>query len=428
MANDTQNDVALDPENSPDTLGKNGGVRRINNIPVILFLTIVASFLVIMALVAVKRGQQPEPIEGPIKKDPGGLALANAVTGDHADGGIVPPPKTPTISVPITGDDPPPLPPSAQLTPAPLGTPGLGQQPQDDRGQRLRAMRAQQFEEAVRSGSITILKRDRGQQNPTQQQQGSRSPLPSDNAYRVQQGQSSQAALLQQRQSSNFPSITVGTDRDRWHLLSQVENPRSAFEIRTGFVIPAKLITGINSDLAGQIIGQVSQNVFDTATGKQLLIPFGSKLIGIYNNEIAYGQARILFAWQRIVFPDGRAIDLGAMPGSDEAGFSGGSDQVNNHYARVFGSAFLLSMVTAGIGYSQRDTQQTSYGYQPSFSSQATSALGQQLGQVTAQVLAKNINIAPTLEIRPGFRLNVVVTKDVTLDRPYIPFDYQEGK
>ena len=132
----------------------------------------------------------------------------------------------------------------------------------------------------------------------------------------------------------------------------------------------------------------------------------------------------MLVAWQRIVFPDGKAMDIGAMPGADGTGYAGFKDQVNNHYLRLFGSALLMSAVTAGISYSQQQNQtQTPYGT-PSASSAMSEALGQQLGQVTAQLIAKNMNIAPTLEIRPGYRFNVIVTKDLTFSKPYQSFDY----
>jgi len=188
--------------------------------------------------------------------------------------------------------------------------------------------------------------------------------------------------------------------------------------------VAATLISGINSDLPGQIMAQIAQNVFDTATGKYLLLPQGSRLVGSYSSDVAYGQARVLVAWQRIVFPDGKAMDIGSMPGADGVGYAGFKDQVNNHYLRLFGSALLMSAVTAGISYSQQQNQtQTPYGT-PSASSAMSEALGQQLGQVTAQLIAKNMNIAPTLEIRPGYRFNVIVTKDMTFSKPYQSFDY----
>ncbi|MCY1448664.1 Bacterial conjugation TrbI-like protein [compost metagenome] len=128
-------------------------------------------------------------------------------------------------------------------------------------------------------------------------------------------------------------------------------------------------------------------------------------------------------AWQRIVFPDGKAMDIGSMRGSDSAGYSGLNDKVNNHYLRIFGSAFLMSGIVAGISLSQ-DRNENGDNDRTTASSAMSEALGQQLGQVTAQMIAKNLNIAPTIEIRPGYRFNVMVTKDMTFSKPYQSFDY----
>lgn len=209
---------------------------------------------------------------------------------------------------------------------------------------------------------------------------------------------------------------------NQWRLNSQPEAPRSPYELRAGFVIPALLISGINSDLPGQITAQVSQDVFDTATGKWRLIPQGSRLIGKYSSDILYGQSRVLVAWVRIIFPDGKAMDIGSMPGADSAGYAGFTDKVDNHYMRLFASAFLMSGVTAGVALSQPKT--TAANGQQSTSSALSEALGQQLGQVTGQLIAKNMSISPTLQIRPGYRFNVTVTKDMTFTKPYKAFDY----
>ena len=185
--------------------------------------------------------------------------------------------------------------------------------------------------------------------------------------------------------------------------------------------MPAILISGINSELPGQIMAQVAQSVYDTPTGKHLLIPQGARLVGSYASEVAYGQSRVLIGWQRIIFPDGKALDIGSMPGADSGGYAGFYDQVNNHYLRIFGSAVLMSGVVAGISMSQNNTN-TAGANQQRAGDVLSSSLGQQLGQVTAEMIQKNMNISPTLEIRPGYRFNVIVTKDLTFENPYRPF------
>lgn len=209
---------------------------------------------------------------------------------------------------------------------------------------------------------------------------------------------------------------------NRWELPNTLEAPKSPYMLRAGFVIPAVMISGIMSDIPGQVMAQVSQNVYDTSTGRFLLIPQGTRLVGTYASEVSYGQSRVMMAWQRLVFPDGRTLDIEAMPGASQSGYSGFNDKVDNHYLRIFGSAILLSGVIAGVSLSQDNDNRRSDNQRASDA--LSEALGQTLGQAMAEMLRKNINIAPTLQIRPGYRFNVMVTKDLTLPGVYQPFEY----
>jgi type IV secretion system protein VirB10 len=212
---------------------------------------------------------------------------------------------------------------------------------------------------------------------------------------------------------------------DRWTLNTHLEEPVTPYILRTGAVIPGLLLSAMESELPGTIIAQVSQDVYDTPTGNYLLIPQGSRLIGEYSNAIQYGQARVFVAWQRIIYPDGSALDIGAMPGNDQQGEAGFRDQVNNHFLRIFSSALLMSAITGGIAYSQSQGNNNNNEFQnPSFSSVLSQAVGQQLGQATAALLERNLSIAPTLNIRPGYRFNILVVKDLTFVRPYVVRDY----
>ena len=201
------------------------------------------------------------------------------------------------------------------------------------------------------------------------------------------------------------------------HLPVVVQEPLSPYEIREGTLIPAILVAGINSDLPGQTQALVRQNVYDSTTGRHLLIPQGSRLIGSYDNRIAWGQKRVLMAWTRLIFPDGRSLDLQGMPGADLAAVAGIRDKVNNHFVRIFGSAILLSAVTAGVQLSQ--PQESADGGAPSASQIAAASLGQEIGYTTSAITRRNTNIQPTLEIRPGYLFNVEVTADLVLPRPY---------
>lgn len=211
--------------------------------------------------------------------------------------------------------------------------------------------------------------------------------------------------------------------QDSWRL----EHTRIAgapCEIKTGTVIPGIMLTGINSDLPGKIIGQVSQNVYDTATGNMLIIPQGSRLIGVYDSRVAVGQNRVLIAWNRIIFPDGSSVDIETMPGTDQAGYAGFEDEVNNHYLRIFGSATIMSLIGGGMAYTVdsmggSSNNQTGNNNTPSLRDEMGTALAAQLGQASLQLLQQNVNIKPTLEIRPGYRFNIVLVKDLVFEAPY---------
>lgn len=447
------------PDTSPGQVSKKTGVRRVNNVPMYLLGGVLVAFVIMMMLVAADRAaQQNAPADGPAEKAGNTSMFANEIVGDMTGGIIEPanalaPPEMPTEAEPNPEVEPILIARPDDLNAPPVPPSGLDQPARNDEADRIRMAKLQMLEEAVRArtGVQTVAPRSSGsslgggapQSRDDLRQQIAAVRQQIDDARRDDPTAAYQARLAQirgmgvgesggmgggapqllQTSGGNPNSIAQfqSGEGDRWRLDSQPEAPRSPYELRAGFVVPATLISGINSDLPGQIMAQVSQNVFDTATGRHLLIPQGSRLVGSYSSDVAYGQSRVLVAWQRIVFPDGKAMDIGAMPGSDGAGYAGFKDRVNNHYFRLFASAFLMSGVTAGITLSQDND---SNGDRQRASDALSEALGQQLGQVTAQLIAKNMNIAPTIEIRPGYRFNVIVTKDMTFSKPYQAFDY----
>jgi type IV secretion system protein VirB10 len=182
-------------------------------------------------------------------------------------------------------------------------------------------------------------------------------------------------------------------------------------------VIPAVLDSAVNSELPGVLLAHVAIDIYDSPSGRHLRIPQGAWLFGEYASGVAFGQSRLMCAWQQITMPDGRTLDIGEMPGADGVGRSGFTDLVDNHYFRLFSSALLLSGVTAGVAMSQDvgtgNSQRVTAG------SAMSQALGQQLGQTTAMLLQKNMNISPTLDIRVGYRFNVIVTKNIPFSEPY---------
>ncbi len=222
------------------------------------------------------------------------------------------------------------------------------------------------------------------------------------NEYGAANGQDQKRAFL-----SQSPEVET-------YLKHTRTPPVSSMEIKAGTFIPGVMISGINSDLPGQIIGQVRENVYDTATGQYLLIPAGARLIGTYDNGVTMGQERVLIAWRRVIYPDGSSVSLDVMPGADTGGYAGFNDEVNNHYWRIFGNALLLSAFSAGIQLSQPQTNSSQSG---NLDSQQilTQELGIQLGQLVIEMARRGLNVQPTLEIRPGYRFVVMVTKDIIL-------------
>jgi type IV secretory pathway VirB10-like protein len=214
----------------------------------------------------------------------------------------------------------------------------------------------------------------------------------------------------------NALSTYDGT-KDRWTSSGRVEPPPSKYIVQTGWTIPALLLSGMESQLTGMIIGQVASDVFDSPSGRYLLIPKGSRLVGEYSNAISFGQSRIFVAWQRLVFPNGNTLDMGAMEGADGSGEAGFHDTVNNHFLTIFGSALLMSAFTAGVTISQ--PQNSAYNGNESASGALSQALGQQLGTATSQLLERNLSVPPTLKIRQGYRFNVVVVKDLIFNSEY---------
>lgn len=205
---------------------------------------------------------------------------------------------------------------------------------------------------------------------------------------------------------------------DNFYLAKGLIDPISDYEVKSGTVIPATLVSGMNSDLPGQIIGQVRQNVYDSKTGRYLLIPQGSKLIGTYDVGVTMGQQRGLVAWSRIIFPDGASMSLNNMQGTDKAGYSGFKDKVDNHYGRVFGQAALVSMFSAlgqiAVNKDSSENQSRSQDNRETLAEE----LGRQWSQTGQELIRRNLNIAPTIRVRPGYEFNVMVNKDMIL-KPY---------
>lgn len=195
---------------------------------------------------------------------------------------------------------------------------------------------------------------------------------------------------------------TVSPDR--------VVAPASPNILQAGAVISAALITGIRSDLPGQITAQVTENIYDSPTGRILLVPQGTRVVGQYDNNVQFGQSRVLLVWNRLIFPNGRSIVLERQPGADAEGYAGLQDGVDYHWWDLAKAAGLSTLLSVGaelaVDNDDRLIQAIRNGGQDT------------INDAGQQIVRRQLNVAPTLTIRPGFPVRVIVTRDLVLE-PY---------
>ena len=320
-----------------------------------------------------------------------------------------------------------------QLQPEPAAAPAAPEAPREPTAEelaaaRLRELRAQERLKAIESGSAVSFGGVGG---------GIAAPAAqSDDALRAA---ALQAALGRSLGATGGAGTGDGIEDDNGDQNIQAHKERfraaaeqkraetlsgtrrlasSAFELKAGTVIPTILLTGLNSDLPGEVIGQVSENVFDSATGTHLLIPQGARVFGRYDSRVAYGQDRALVAWDRLIYPDGSSLTLEGMGGADKAGYSGFHDKVNNHIWRLLGYGAISALFSSVFQISQKDNQGGYYG-QRSSSQVAAEEVARQFSQLGIQMAQRNLNIQPTIEIRPGYQFVVMVNKDVVFPSAY---------
>jgi type IV secretion system protein VirB10 len=251
----------------------------------------------------------------------------------------------------------------------------------------------------------------------------------------VRMNQSGAPALATPQPSPSVPAIGAGSERlldnqiERFAFLASANAPHdrflavrqddlSPYVLHAGSVIPATLLTGINADLPGTIVGQVRDDVFDSVVGRYLLIPRGTRLVGTYDSRIVQGQRRVLVAWIRLLYPDGSSLDLPGMAGTDPAGYAGFGANVDEHLNKIFTSALLLSIIGAGAQLSQPQQLGSIYA-PPSIGQTIAGAVGQQIGNTSIQLTQRELQVPPTLEVPPGYLFDVLVDRDIVLVAPY---------
>jgi type IV secretion system protein VirB10 len=400
-------------------------IRRLNRLPVIFAITIVVIFIVVIVYGISTRGLFGRAGQG-LDQSPGTPAsnFGDRLKDGVPDGII----EAPAEPVPVPLQPQPELPSTNPFQPAPTVVPEeapVVETEEDWRARLAREQEEQYLRELHRQRMLSLqadqaaldspiaVDVDRLAAAPVQETvvQGNGATMRPDLAslYAAALGSGGQQAVDPNGQAAKEDFFNQDL-QDLGYLPNQVVAPVSPYELKRGSVIPATLITGINSDLPGRIIAQVSQNVFDSATGHYLLIPQGSRLFGRYDSKVTFGQRRALVIWTDIVFPNGATLQIAGMAGTDAQGYGGFSDQVDNHYFEVFGSAILIAAIGAGIDMALPQDQNSS---ENSSTDAARRSFAETFSQVADRTIGKNMDVQPTLEIRPGYIFNVLVDQDM---------------
>jgi type IV secretory pathway VirB10-like protein len=268
--------------------------------------------------------------------------------------------------------------------------------------------RRDQESEAARISHLFASTNGREARPPAAAAQGSDRNAPSISTTNSDEGST------QNGQDRKLAFVSASVDR-RTVSPDRVTKPASPYLLQAGTVIPGALITGIRSDLPGQVTAQVIENVFDSQTGRFLLVPQGARLIGVYDSQIAFGQSRVLLVWTRLIMPNGRSIVLERQQGADVAGYSGLQDEVDNHWGELVKAAALSTLLAVGteLGAGSDTNSNDSAIIQA-----LRHGAGDSLNQTGQQVVRRSLNIQPTLTIRPGFPVRVIVNRDLVLE-PY---------
>jgi type IV secretion system protein VirB10 len=426
----------ITPKESPDTLALRAPprpVKRLNRrslaiVVVVLSATVMGGTL--WSLQSQRRTDRNAPVE-----------LHNTDRIAHADGlaqlpddySKIAPPVTVSSTPPVLG---PPLPGDlggAMLRAEPPGTdsslsgaPTLRADPAADAARAERISRQREAEEAARASLFF--------RSATQRESAASASSGSGKSTSVSESSLAQAAAgspsipdkssdrSQGAQQQNKTFIDRPSDMGTLST-HELQPPISPYQVMAGTVIPAALITGINSDLPGQVLASVTENVYDTATGQHLLIPQGSRLIGQYDSQVAFGQRRVLLVWTRLTLPDASSIALDRLPGVDASGYAGLQDGVDWHWQQLLAGAALSTLIGVGAELAAPDRSNG----QSQVIVATRQSVQDSVNQVGQELTRRSLNVQPTLTIRPGFPVRVIVNKDLVL-RPYQPLFFERSK
>ena len=330
------------------------------------------------------------------------------------------PPDVPELGPPLPGDLGPAIVNSQQPAVAAYATPG------HDPAEAERLARLKEAEEAA--ASSVFFRTGTQQAAPVPQSQVAAAPGFAANAAfdPMAAGPASTAAqpadptAVQNRQDQKEAFQQAGTTETR--NSGNLQLPASPYQVMAGTVIAGALVTGIKSDLPGDVIATVTEPIYDTATGKFLLIPQGSRILGRYNSQVSYGQSRVQVVWNRIILPDTSSLTLDNLAGTDPAGYAGLEDGVDWHWDRIFAGAVLTTLLGVGAELAAPENRQDGDRIIIAGRDSAQDSIN----QVGQEMTRRNLNIQPTLTERPGLPVRIIVNRDLVL-RPYQPLFFNRG-
>lgn len=330
------------------------------------------------------------------------------------------PPDVPELGPPLPGDLGPAIVNSQQPAVAAYATPG------HDPAEAERLARLKEAEEAA--ASSVFFRTGTQQAAPVAQSQVAAAPGFAANAAfdPMAAGPASTAAqpadptAVQNRQDQKEAFQQAGTTETR--NSGNLTLPASPYQVMAGTVIAGALVTGIKSDLPGDVIATVTEPVYDTASGRFILIPQGSRILGRYNSQVSYGQSRVQVVWNRIILPDTSSLTLDNLAGTDPAGYAGLEDGVDWHWDRIFAGAVLTTLLGVGAELAAPENRQDGDRIIIAGRDSAQDSIN----QVGQEMTRRNLNIQPTLTERPGLPVRIIVNRDLVL-RPYQPLFFNRG-
>lgn len=417
------------------------GIRRVNRVPIVITIVIVVAFLAVVFLGLLSRGLYLYD-GGGIEESGGAPAstLADRITRGVPDG-IIGEPEPPSPFQPAPPAASPEPVPAAAPAPPPAAEPqGPALEPEhiwrarlerEHREQALRERHRQQMarlqaNDAAYDAPIAVDRGKLAERGESGSSERASSTLAGSSAAgsapdlltaALRAGLGGAAGLDPNGQSAKEDFLNADLT-EFGYLPNRVLPQLSQSELKRGSVIPATLITGINSDLPGRITAQVSRNVYDSATGHRLLIPQGTKLFGRYDSKVAFGQSRVLVVWTDLIFPDGATLQIGGMAGTDAEGYGGFRDRVDRKWPQTFGSAALVALIGAGTEMAIPQDRDA-FGSTNAGKDAARRNFADTFGRVADRTIQRNLDVQPTLEIRPGYAFNVLVDQDIVFPNTY---------